>query len=121
MRNLVTKTPIILGTMNTVTEVDEMMVMGTTVNHETIINGTGMMGFTTTTTMLTLTGFLVSWEVVIKGVTEVEIEEMIEEMREGMGGEMKERMIDEMIGGITEEWMIKKLMVLIVVNNLHGE
>ncbi|XP_022031040.1 uncharacterized protein LOC110931980 [Helianthus annuus] len=60
--------------------------------------------------MLTLTGFLISWEVVIKGVIEVEIEEMIEEMREGMRGEMKEGMIDEMIGGITEEWMIKKLM-----------
>ena len=80
-----------------------------------------MMGFIITTTMLTLTGFLVSWEVVIKGETEVEIGGTIEEMLEGMRGEMKEGMIDEMIGGITEEWRIKKSMVPIVVNNLHGE
>ncbi|XP_021995759.1 uncharacterized protein LOC110892936 [Helianthus annuus] len=46
---------------------------------------------------------------------------MLEGVREGMRDEMKVEMIKEMIEGITGEWMIKKLTVPIVVNNLHGE
>ena len=101
IRSLATKMPNTLGMANMVTGVEEMMVMGTTVNHETITNGTGMMGFTTTTTMQTLTGFLVSWEVVTQGIIEGRIEEVKD--------------------GIIEDRLIKKLMVHNVVNNLHGE
>ncbi|KAJ0441621.1 hypothetical protein HanIR_Chr16g0799841 [Helianthus annuus] len=124
MESLAIKMPTTLGRTIMGMGIEGMVVTRITVNHETTTNGTGMMGFTTTT-MLTLTGFLVSWEVVVKGVTEVEIggmiEEMLEGVREGMRDETTEGTREETIEGITEEWMSKKLTVLIVVNNLHGE